>query len=103
MSGGSDIEAIRKEVKTYIGVFVALMVLTLATVAASYADVAVPIAIGVALVIAAVKGSLVVNFFMHLGHEKKIIFAALLLTVAFFVVLMFVPLFTASDTIALEH
>ena len=38
------------------------------------------------------KGSLVASVFMHLSHERKIIYASLLLTVAFFVVLMFVPL-----------
>ena len=36
---------------------------------------------------------------MHLNHEKKWIYGSLILTVAFFIVLMFVPLFTTMDTI----
>ena len=58
-----------------------------------------PIAITVALVIAAMKGSMVAGVFMHLSHEKQWIYGALLLTVVFFIVLMFVPLFTSMDGI----
>ncbi len=36
---------------------------------------------------------------MHLSHEKKWIYGSLMLTVAFFIVLMFVPIFTTMDTI----
>ena len=36
---------------------------------------------------------------MHLSHEKQWIYGALLLTVVFFIVLMFLPLFTISDGI----
>jgi cytochrome c oxidase subunit IV len=45
------------------------------------------------------KGSMVASIFMHLSHEKKWIYGALLLTVVFFIVLLFVPLATVSDTI----
>jgi len=44
------------------------------------------------------KGSMVAGVFMHLSHEKQWIYGALLLTVVFFIVLIFVPLFTVSDT-----
>jgi hypothetical protein len=37
--------------------------------------------------------------FMHLNHEKRWIYGALLLTVIFFIVLMFVPLLTTLDHI----
>jgi cytochrome c oxidase subunit 4 len=95
----ANAEDIRKQVRTYIGVFVALMVLTVVTVAISYVHFALPVAITVALIIAVIKGSLVANFFMHLSHERKIIYASLLLTVVFFVFLMFLPLFTTADRI----
>ena len=36
---------------------------------------------------------------MHLLHERKVIYWALLLTVIFFIFLMFVPLLTNSDKI----
>jgi cytochrome c oxidase subunit 4 len=79
------------------------MVLTVVTVAVSYLHFAVPLAITIALIIAIIKGSLVANFFMHLSHERLIIYASLLLTVAFFVVLLFLPLFTQVDTIGVPH
>lgn len=94
---GSDAESVRKEVRRYIGVFVALMVLTLLTVAVSYFHMPVGLAILVALVVALSKGSLVAAVFMHLSHERKVIYWVLILTVAFFIVLMFVPTLTEWD------
>ena len=62
--------------------------------AVNQVHLAVPAAITVALIIASIKGSMVASVFMHLSHEKKWIYGALLLTVVFFIVLMSVPLFT---------
>jgi cytochrome c oxidase subunit IV len=62
----------------------------------------VPAAITLALIIASIKASMVAAVFMHLNHEKKWIYGSLLLTVAFFVVLIFVPLFTTMNTFG-EH
>ena len=90
----SDAEAIRKQTKVYIGVFVALMVGTILTVAVSYFHMPVALAIIVALLIASFKGSLVAAFFMHLAHERKVIYWVLILTVAFFIALMFIPSLT---------
>lgn len=86
-------EDIRHHVRAYVRVFAVLMALTVITVAVSYMHLAVPAAVAVALVIAIIKGSLVASVFMHLSNEKKIIYSALLLTVAFFVVLFFAPTF----------
>jgi hypothetical protein len=36
---------------------------------------------------------------MHLSHERKWIYGALLLTVVFFIVLMTIPMFTTMDNI----
>jgi len=94
---------IRKSVKTYYMIFGALMLFTVITVAVSYLHLPVPMAILVALVVATIKGSLVALFFMHLSHERKIIYWALLLTVVFFVFLMFVPLLTNLDRIPGSH
>jgi cytochrome c oxidase subunit 4 len=88
-----------KHVRTYILVFVSLMVLTLVTVAVSYLHLPVRQAIAVALVIASVKGSLVACYFMHLISEKKLILWVLVLTVVFFIVLLLVPVFTVADRI----
>jgi cytochrome c oxidase subunit 4 len=95
----SDPEAVRKSVRSYITVFVMLMIFTVVTVAASSLHFAVPIAIGVALVIAAMKGSMVAGVFMHLSHEKQAIYGTLLLTVLFFVVLLFMPVLGYLDRV----
>jgi cytochrome c oxidase subunit 4 len=75
-------------------VFVTLMALTIITVAISRLHLPVPIAVTIALIVATIKGSLVAGFFMHLLSEKKVIYAVLAITVAFFVVLLFVPTLT---------
>ena len=95
----SDPVAIKKSIRTYLTVGAMLLVFTAITVAANQFHFAVPVAITVALIIAGMKGSMVAGIFMHLSHEKQWIYGALLLTVAFFIVLMFVPLFTVLDTI----
>jgi cytochrome c oxidase subunit 4 len=80
-------------------VFVMLMVFTVLTVAASRFHLAVPVAITLALVIAAMKGSMVASVFMHLSHEKRAIYGALLLTIVFFLVLLFIPVLSMMDHI----
>ena len=88
---------IDRHVRIYITVFVALMVLTIVTVAVSRFHLPVPLAVTVALIVAVVKGSLVACYFMHLVSEKKLIYAVLALTVAFFAVLIALPLLTYHD------
>jgi cytochrome c oxidase subunit 4 len=95
-SGHSAAE-IDRHVKIYITVFVALMVLTIVTVAISRFHLPVPVAITVAMIVATIKGSLVACYFMHLISEKKLIYAVLALTVAFFIALMVLPVLTVSD------
>jgi len=88
---------IDKHVRVYITVFVALMVLTIVTVAISYLDLAVPLAVTVAMFVAIIKGSLVACYFMHLISEKKVIYAVLALTIAFFVALLALPVLTTNN------
>ena len=95
----SDPAEVQKSVRTYLAIGAALLVFTGITVAANQLTLAVPAAITVALIIASIKGSMVAAVFMHLNHEKKWIYGSLILTVVFFVVLLFVPLLTISDTI----
>jgi len=94
---------IDKHVRVYITVFVALMVLTVVTVAISYLDLAVPLAVTVALLVATIKGALVAGYFMHLVSEKKLIYAILVVTVAFFVALIALPLLTTSNGYWIEE
>ena len=89
----------RKYTRTYVRVFIALLALTFVTVAASAYHLAVPLAIAVALVIAALKGSLVASFFMHLIAERQVIFGALILTGILLAALMMLPWLTIFDQI----
>ncbi len=90
-------EDIDKRVRGYVIVGASLLVLTGLTVAVAFMEMPVPLAITVALIIATFKASLVAAVFMHLISEKKLIYSVLLLTAAFFLVLLFVPLFTSMD------
>ncbi len=85
------------QVRGYLIVFGALLVLTLVTVAASLLKLPVGPAIAVGLAIAAVKAALVAAVFMHLRHERPIIYAALTLTAAVVIGLFGLTLWTESD------
>jgi cytochrome c oxidase subunit 4 len=95
----SDQESIRKSIRTYWTVGAALFVFTGITVAVNQVHLAVPLAITVALIIATMKASMVASIFMHLSHEKKWIYGALVLTVIGFAILMLVPSLTLGDSI----
>ncbi len=80
---------ISKHVRTYIAIFVALLVGTVVTVGLYYVHFnSVAVTIAVALVIASLKSYLVAGFFMHLNSEKKTIYAIMAVTVFFFFALM---------------
>jgi cytochrome c oxidase subunit 4 len=89
--------AIDRQVRGYMVVFIALIALTAVTVGVSYLHLEVHSAVGVALAIACFKASLVMLFFMHLISERQVIFVILAFTVAFFLVLMIVPILTNLD------
>ena len=95
----SDQEAIKKSIRSYMVVGALLLVFTGVTVAANAFHLAVPAAITLALIIASIKGTMVASVFMHLSHEKKWIYGSLLLTVFFFIVLLFLPLLTVAGGI----
>ena len=90
MSGHTP-EAVQKQVKIYIGVFIALAALTVVTVSVGYLHLPLREAVIVALFIATIKASLVAAFFMHLSSEKKIIYSVLILAVFFFAFLLVYP------------
>ena len=91
-------EHVRQHIKLYWKIGIALLVLTVVTVAVSRIEFAVPLTILVALIIATTKGTLVASYFMHLIGERKAIYWALLLTVFFFIVLIFIPILGHTDT-----
>ena len=88
---------IDRHVRVYITVFVALMVLTIVTVAISRLHLSTPVAVTVAMLVATIKGTLVACYFMHLISEKKLIYAVLGLTAAFFAVLLALPVITHNN------
>jgi len=88
---------IDRHVRVYITVFVALMVLTVVTVAISRVHLPIHYAVTVALLVATIKGTLVACYFMHLISEKKLIYAVLVLTGVFFLALMALPVITVHD------
>ena len=90
-------EDFKKHLGKYYVVFVALLCLTLITVGVSYLRLNRPLAITVALVIACVKAGMVAGVFMHLISERKVIYAVLILTVAFFFLVLLLPMFTIVD------
>lgn len=94
---------VQHHVRVYVSVFVALLVLTLLTVAVSYLHLPIGYAVLIALIVAGVKGTLVAGNFMHLFKERKVLYWALALTVVFFFVLMFVPMMAFMDPIVYKH
>lgn len=90
-----NIEDVKKHVRVYITVFVALATLTVITVGISYLHLPTHWAILFAMIVATVKGSLVALYFMHLITERKIIYWVLTICLFFFVTLMLLPTFTS--------
>jgi cytochrome c oxidase subunit 4 len=88
-------EEIRKHVRVYILVFVALATLTVITVGISYLHLPTHTAIIFALIVATIKGSLVACYFMHLISERKIVYWVLFVCFVFFLHLMLLPTFTS--------
>ncbi len=68
------------DVRGYIAVFAALLVLTVVTVGVSYLSLPMTPTILVALAIASVKAALVAMFFMHLKSERPMVYWPLGLT-----------------------
>jgi cytochrome c oxidase subunit IV len=88
-------EEIKKHVKRYVFVFVALLVGTIITVGASYLHLSsVALTVTIALFIASVKAFLVAGYFMHLISEKKMIYSILVVTVFFFAALVFLTIWS---------
>ena len=84
-------EEVKHHIKTYVLVFVALMFLTVVTVAISYIDLGVKCGIALGLFVASIKASLVACYFMHLIYEKTTIYWTLIATAISFLILIFLP------------
>jgi cytochrome c oxidase subunit 4 len=83
--------------RRYLIVFGALLGLTVLTVAVSLLPMPATVAIAVGLAIAAAKGTLVAMFFMHLTHERMIVYVTLAFTAVFCVALFGLLLWSEAD------
>ena len=94
----SDHSDVSKHIRGYMLVGGTLLIGTILTVLASYVDLGHSWNIVLALVIATVKASLVILFFMHLISERQLIYLVLGCTVFFFAGLMFLTLWSTQPT-----
>jgi cytochrome c oxidase subunit IV len=90
-------EHVAAEVKVYMAVFGALLLLTLITVGVSYLSLPHTPTVIVALSIAVTKAALVALFFMHLKRERAMVYWPLALTATFFLALIAFVLWTEGD------
>lgn len=82
----------KPDVKLYIKIFVALLVLTVATVGVSYLNLPKGPGLALGIAIACLKAGLVAAYFMHLKGEKILIWSILGVTVFFMLHLVVLPL-----------
>ncbi len=81
---------------TYLGVAAALLVLTVITVLVSFVHLGA-FNLVVAMLIASLKGSLVVLFFMHLLHENRLYMLVFVASLVFLAVLIIFVLFDTMN------
>lgn len=96
-------EAIQKQIKLYLIIGLALFVGTLITVWVADLKVAIMTGIVIAVIIASIKCFLVAGYFMHLFHERKLIYQILLLTAVFMVVMIGLFVFAFGDQQGTHH
>ena len=92
-------EELRKHIRKYWAVAMALYAGTVITVAVAWLQLPTYEAIAVALAIACTKATLVALFFMHLIDEKKLIYWTLTLTALFFALCMMLPSLTVGESL----
>lgn len=98
-----DLQHFQAHVKVAIGVFIALLVLTVVTVTVAQFHFGHFGNIVVALVIAVVKASLVAAYFMHLNAEKGTIYKILWVTGFFVAGLVFLTLSAYGDDLDIKN
>ena len=93
-------EALKKHLKLYFLIGAILLAATVITVAVSYVDFGSHAAnVTIGLLIATVKAALVALIFMHLNHEKSLIYKILLFTFFFFLGMMVLTIIALYDPV----
>jgi caa(3)-type oxidase subunit IV len=98
MSDSADPAELQKHVKKYLFIGALLLVGTVITVALAFVELpthSMNIILG--MIVATIKASLVALIFMHLNHERPIIYKFLAFTTAFCIVLFVLFIFSNSD------
>ena len=94
----SDSHDISKHVRTYIIVFVALLIGTALTVGLYFVHFnRFAVTVAIALIVATVKAALVAGWFMHLKAERKLIYTVLAFTAFFFAGMMALIIWSLFD------
>ncbi len=89
---------IKKHIRVYLAVFIALLVGTVITVVLNYQHFESSfVTVAVALFVATIKAFLVAAYFMHLMAEKKAIYAMLAVTVFFAVSMMYLMIWSRGQ------
>lgn len=89
---------VKKHIKIYIAVFLALLVGTVVTVLLNSVHFdQFWVTVAIALFVATIKAALVAGFFMHLISEKKAIYAMLAATVFFFGSMMYLIIWSRGQ------
>ena len=98
-----NIEEIQKSVKKYIIIGITLIIFTGITVWLSYVELPThSLNILVGMIVATFKASLVALIFMHLNHEKPLIYKVLAFTTVFAIVLFALFLFSKADPLVFD-
>jgi caa(3)-type oxidase subunit IV len=98
-----NLEEIQKSVKKYLVIGATLIVFTVITVWLSYVELPThSLNILVGMIVATFKAALVALIFMHLNHERSIIYKILAFTVVFAIVLFALFIFSNGDPLVFE-
>ncbi len=98
-----NVEAIQKSIKWYFIIGGLLIILSGATVGLSYVELPThSLNILVGMILATIKASMVALIFMHLSHERSLIYKILAFTVAFAIVLFTLFILSHEDPLVFK-
>ncbi|MBE2284181.1 MAG: cytochrome C oxidase subunit IV family protein [Prosthecobacter sp.] len=98
-----NVEEIQKSIKKYLWIGLILMVFTAITVWLSTVELPTHgLNILVGMIVATFKAGLVALIFMHLNHERPIIYKVLAFTAVFAIVLFVLFYFSKQDPLVFE-
>lgn len=98
-----NVEAIQKSIKWYFIIGALLILFSGLTVGLSYVELPThSLNIIVGMILATIKAALVALIFMHLSHERPLIYKVLAFTVVFVLALFLLFVFSHGDPLQFE-